>query len=119
MLRLSVAPGTRPVDAASLTVHVGGAESNTLAALAQLGRHCSWLSRLPDNALGHLVLRRIQATGVDTDNVVLSDEGRVGVYYFEPGAAPRAASVIYNRADSALWAWRAPKSPGRPCSTPR
>lgn len=102
MLRLSVARGERLQDATDLRVHVGGSESNTLAALAQIGRQCAWVSRLPDNAVGRLVLRRIQAAGVETEYVVMASEGRVGTYYFEPSVHPRVSSVIYDRANSAI-----------------
>ncbi len=36
---------------------MGGAESNVLVAVSQLGWRCGWVGRLPDTALGDLVLR--------------------------------------------------------------
>jgi 2-dehydro-3-deoxygluconokinase len=102
MLRLSVPVGRRLEDMVALDVHVAGAESNVCTALACLGRRCSWASRLPDNPLGQLVLRRLRAAGVDTSAVVLVKEGRVGTYYVEFATPPRPVRVIYDRADSAV-----------------
>src|SRR5262249_29465400 len=40
--------------------------------------------------------------GVSTEHVVWTSEDRVGTYYLEFGAAPRASSVLYDRKDSAI-----------------
>ncbi len=102
MLRLSVPAGQRLEDARQLEVHPGGAESNVCVALASLGRRSGWLSKLPDNPLGHLLLRRLRAARVDTSAVTLAPEGRVGVYYVEFAGQPRVTQVIYDRARSAF-----------------
>jgi 2-dehydro-3-deoxygluconokinase len=102
MLRLSVPAGERLADAHSFAVHPGGAESNVCAALASLGRRCGWLSRLPDNPLGEMVLRRLRAARIDLSAVVLAPGGRVGTYYAEFAAAPRPVQVVYDRAHSAM-----------------
>lgn len=101
MLRLDVPVGNRLEDAGCFAVHPGGAESNVCGALAGLGRRCGWVSRLPDNPLGHLLLRRLRAHGIDTSAVVLAGGTRVGVYYVEFATPPRPIQVIYDRADSA------------------
>lgn len=101
MLRLSVPAGRRLSDAQSLDVEVGGAESNVLVALSRLGRRCSWLSRLPDHALGDAVLRAIRADGVDVAAVRRVAGERLGTYFLEYATPPRAIQVIYDRADSA------------------
>lgn len=100
MLRLSVPMGERLQDARVFDAHVGGAEANVLAALAQLGRRCAWFSALPETPLGRLVAGRIAALGVETSGVIWRENGRVGVNYVEPGAPPRPARVIYDRAGS-------------------
>ena len=102
MARLSVARGSRLVDAERFDVHVGGAEANVAAVLAQLGRRARWLSTLPSDDLGELVLRRLRAMRVDTAGVRRRPDARLGVYYFEPGVPPRPSRVIYDRADSAM-----------------
>lgn len=101
MLRLSVPIGRRLDDARSLDVEVGGAESNLCTALARLGRRVAWASRLPDNALGGLILRTLRADGVDVSAVVAAPGERVGTYFIELATTPRASQVVYDRANSA------------------
>lgn len=102
MARLSVPRGERLMDAARFEVHVGGAEANVAAVLAQLGRRARWLSTVPDDDLGELVVRRLRAFGVDVGAVARIQGARLGIYYFEPGVPPRPSRVIYDRADSAV-----------------
>jgi 2-dehydro-3-deoxygluconokinase len=45
---------------------------------------------------------RVRQAGVDTSNLVWSADGRMGLYFLEFGAAPRASSVLYDRAQSAI-----------------
>jgi 2-dehydro-3-deoxygluconokinase len=101
MLRLSVPLGQRLDDARRLDVQVGGAESNVCLALARLGRRCGWLGRLPDHRLGDLVVRALRADGVDVSAVRRAPGERVGTYFVEYAAEPRAIQVVYDRADSA------------------
>jgi 2-dehydro-3-deoxygluconokinase len=102
MVRLSP-PGFRRLEQArSLDVFVGGAELNTAVGLARLGRSAAWVSRLTRNPLGRLVANHAREAGVGTEHVVWTDDDRVGVYFLEFGAAPRASSVLYDRKDSAV-----------------
>ncbi len=101
MLRLSVPQGARLDDARQLDVQVAGAEVNVCVALARLGRHCSWVGRLPEHALGNLVLRQLRSDGVDVSAVRVAPNERLGTFFIEFAAEPRAIQVIYDRADSA------------------
>lgn len=101
MLRLSVPAGHRLEAADQLAVHLAGAESNVCGALAALGRRTGWVSRLPDSALGRLVLRQLHAGGIDTAAVVLAPDTRLGLYFVEFAGPPRAVQVVYDRANSA------------------
>ncbi len=101
MIRLTAESGIRLEEADALRVTIGGTESNVAVALARLGRRAAWLSALPDNALGHRIAGELRRHGVDTSHIVWS-AGRVGVYFMEPGSAPRPTRVLYDRADSAL-----------------
>src|SRR6476646_3336606 len=102
MVRLSPANFRRLEQARSLDVQVGGAELNTAVGLARLGRSAAWVSRLTRNPLGRLIANRGREAGVDTEHVVWTDEDRVGVYFLEFGAAPRASSVLYDRKGAAI-----------------
>ena len=102
MVRLSP-PGCRRLEQArSLELFVGGAELNTAVGLARLGRKTSWVSRLTNNPLGRLIANHAREAGVATDHVVWTDADRVGVYFLEFGAAPRASNVLYDRKDAAI-----------------
>lgn len=106
MLRFSPPGFQRLEQARALDVQVGGAELNVAVALVRLGHAATWVSRLPNNALGRLLVHRVHEAGVATEHVVWSEHDRVGVYFVEFGAAPRASSVLYDRKDSAIAAIR-------------
>ncbi len=95
-------PGEHFADATSFRVFVGGAESNVCAALAQLGRRTSWVSALPDNPLGDLVLARLNAARIDTQSVVVVPNSRIGTYYLKTAAIPNTTVVVYDRVGSAF-----------------
>jgi 2-dehydro-3-deoxygluconokinase len=102
MLRFTPPALRRLEQTHDFELHVGGSESNTSVGLARLGLNVAWLSRLTDNALGHIVARAIASHGVDTSRVVWTPEDRVGLYFLEEGKAPRGSQVIYDRKDSAV-----------------
>src|SRR5437588_2987742 len=102
MIRLSPPNFRRLEQAHTLDLQVGGAELNTAVGLARLGHSAAWVSRLTDNPLGRLIANRAREAGVGTDHVVWTPEDRVGVYYLEFGAAPRASSVLYDRKGAAV-----------------
>src|SRR5262245_14998684 len=102
MVRLSPPNFRRLEQATSLDVQVGGAELKTAVGLARLGRRSAWVSRLTDTPLGRLIAGRAREAGVGTDSVVWTTGDRVGVYFLEFGAAPRASSVLYDRRDAAI-----------------
>src|SRR6188474_370509 len=102
MVRLAPPNYRRLEQARSLDVQVGGAELNTAVGLARLGRKTAWVSRLTDNPLGRLIANHAREAGVSTDHVVWTKDDRVGVYFLEFGAAPRASSVLYDRKGAAI-----------------
>src|SRR3954471_16628857 len=102
MVRLAPPNFRRLEQARSLDVQVGGAELNTAVGLARLGRKTAWVSRLTDNPLGRLIANHGREAGVSTDHIVWTKDDRVGVYFLEFGAAPRASSVLYDRKGSAI-----------------
>src|SRR5689334_20944706 len=102
MVRLAPPHFQRLEQARSLDVEIGGAELNTAAGLARLGRSAAWVSLLPDNPLGKLVANRVREVGVSDRFVQYVPDGRCGLYFLEFGAAPRASSILYDRKDSAV-----------------
>src|SRR5580704_7992236 len=101
MMRFSVPSGRLLADAPAFDVHVAGTESNVAVAVSRMGFTSRWLSRLPNNVLGHRIADTISGQGVDCSQVVWSDTERVGIYFLEFGASPRPTKVLYDRAPSA------------------
>ena len=102
MVRLSPPHFQRLEQTRSLDVNVGGAELNVAVAVTRFGMKSAWVSKLPKNGLGYMIRDRAQEFGVDCSHVVWSDKGRAGIYFVEFGASPRASSVLYDRAHSAI-----------------
>lgn len=102
MVRLSPPNFQRLEQAQSFDVNPGGAELNVAVGVTRLGLKSAWVSKLPKNGLGYLIRNRAQQFGVDCSHIVWSDKGRTGLYFVEFGASPRASSVLYDRANSAI-----------------
>lgn len=102
MIRLSPPNFRRLEQTTSLDLLVGGAELNTAVGVARLGHTAAWVSRLTNNPLGRLIANRAREAGVSSEHVVWTDDDRVGVYFLEFGAAPRASSVVYDRKGAAI-----------------
>ncbi|MFO7918245.1 MAG: sugar kinase [Anaerolineae bacterium] len=80
----------------------GGSESNVAIGLERLGMRAGWTSKLPENALGRKVVNELRAFGVDVSGVAWTEQGRVGLFFFEWAAPPRPLMTIYDRAHSAV-----------------
>jgi 2-dehydro-3-deoxygluconokinase len=108
MIRLSPPHFQRLEQTSSLDVQVGGGELNVAVGVARLGLTSAWVSRLPKNALGRITENRARQAGVDTSQIIWTgdSESRMGLYFLEFGAAPRASSVLYDRRNSAISAIR-------------
>ena len=102
MVRLSPPDFQRLEQTRSLNVNPGGAELNVAIGVTRFGLKSAWVSKLPKNGLGYLIRDRAQEFGVDCSHIVWSDKGRAGLYFVEFGASPRASSVLYDRANSAI-----------------
>jgi 2-dehydro-3-deoxygluconokinase len=101
LLRLSP-PGARlMVQADRLDMVVGGAEANVAAALASLSHATRMVGLVPDSPLGAKARAAMGAAGVDTTYLARA-QGRMGLYFMEPGAGLRPSSITYDRAGSAF-----------------
>ena len=101
MLRLSPQGALRFPQSDLLEMSFGGAEVNVAVALAQLGTPASFVTRLPDHEVAKACIQKIRAAGVATDRVLFGGH-RMGTYFVERGGGARAASVLYDRKDSAI-----------------
>jgi len=102
MIRLAPPHFLRLEQTPSLDVQVGGAELNVAVTAQRLGLNASYVTRLTRNSLGRMIANKAREHGVDTSHVIWTDEDRVGLYFVEFGAAPRASSVLYDRRGSAI-----------------
>ena len=84
------------------TSKYGGSEANVAVSLATLGEDVTYITRLPDTAVGHTGAKCLAEMGVDVSHVVYGGQ-RIGTYYFEPAAGMRPAKVVYDRAHSAYY----------------
>jgi 2-dehydro-3-deoxygluconokinase len=77
----------------------GGAESNVAIGLARLGRRVGWFSRLGDDPLGRMIMKKIRGEGVDTSRVEFTNDGPTGLMFRE--VVSGKSSVYYYRRNSA------------------
>lgn len=101
MLRLSPAGAYRITQANTFDAVYGGSEENVAVALSSFGEKTSFVTKLPNNAIGDACLGSIRRFGVDTSHILRGGD-RLGLYYLEKGASLRASSVLYDRRDSSF-----------------
>ena len=101
MLRLSTPTGEVLSGARSLNVTFGGAEANTVVALAGFGQDAAFLTCQPDNDWGRRSSAMLVAAGVRADTRYMED-ARIGTYFLESGAGLRGGRIIYDRRSSAF-----------------
>ncbi len=102
MIRLSPPEFKRIEQASYLNMNVGGSELNVAVTATRLGLPASYVTRLTRNPLGRVIENKVREHGVDTTHILWTDSDRVGVYFVEFGAAPRANSVLYDRKNSSI-----------------
>jgi 2-dehydro-3-deoxygluconokinase len=101
MLRLSTPDYKRFVQADSFDVTYGGGEANVAAALCNYGLQGTFVSKVPNNAIGQSAINHLRRFGVDTQFIARGGE-RLGIYFLETGASMRASQVIYDRAHASI-----------------
>lgn len=102
LLRLSTTKNERLRNLTELKVVFGGAEANVANNLAMLDNEVIYATKLPKSELSQNVVYQLKGVGVNTDNVIVKGNGRVGSYFVEVGSDLRASSVIYDRKYSSI-----------------
>lgn len=100
-MRLSTPDFKRFVQADSFDVTYGGGEANVAAALCNYGLFGTFVTKVPDNALGQAAINHLRRYGVDTQFIARGGK-RLGIYFLETGASMRASQVIYDRAGASI-----------------
>ena len=101
MLRLKSPALERFFQSPSLEATFGGGEANVAVSLANYGMDASFVTALPNNAIGEACRRDVRSFGVDVSNIKMTD-GRMGIYFLETGSNQRPSKVVYDRAESAI-----------------
>ncbi len=100
MLRLTPAlHGEKLQTTNGFNVNFAGSESNVATALAVLDNEVSFVTKLPDHAIGTNAIQSLNKYGIATNHIVRG-AGRLGTYFIEIGASIRPSSVIYDRKHS-------------------
>lgn len=100
MLRLQPPSFKRFLQTDSYDATYGGGEANVVVSLAQFGTETEYVTALPDNPIGIACVNELRRWGVGTTNIV-TNNGRMGIYFCEKGASQRPSVVVYDRAYSA------------------
>jgi 2-dehydro-3-deoxygluconokinase len=99
-MALMMPAGTKGIEfSPQFTGGFGGAESNVAIGLARLGRRVGWFSRLGNDPLGRMIMKKIRGEGVDTSRVEFTDAAPTGLMFRE--VVSGKSSVYYYRKNSA------------------
>jgi 2-dehydro-3-deoxygluconokinase len=101
MVRLMPRGNLRIEQAASFDAFYGGDESIVAVSLARFGLDTAYVTKLPDNVLGRTALCHLRGQGLNTDHIAIGGE-RLGLNFYETGAAIRPSQVLYDRRHSAM-----------------
>jgi len=101
MLRLSTPDFKRFVQSDNFDVTYGGGEANVSAALCNYGLNGTFVTKVPDNAIGQSAINHLRRYGVDTQFIARGGQ-RLGIYFLETGASMRASQVIYDRSGASI-----------------
>lgn len=102
MGRLAAPANLRLRQSRNLDVTYAGAEASVAASICNFGGAARYVTALPKHALAEATMDAIRAVGIDTQYILRTDAGRLGLYFLETGANQRPSNVIYDRADSAI-----------------
>ena len=102
MLRLKSPGFEKLFQSPVLEATFGGGEANVAVSLSNYGMDASFVSLLPDNDVTDACIGELRRFGVDTNDIVKTKNGRMGIYFLEAGANQRPSKVVYDRADSSI-----------------
>ncbi len=102
MGRLAAPSNMRLRQSRNLDVTYAGAEASVAASICNFGGKARYVTALPKHSLAEATMDAIRSVGIDTDYILRTDVGRLGLYFLETGANQRPSNVIYDRADSAI-----------------
>lgn len=99
LMRLCPSGDGRFSQATDWTITYGGSEANISAALSQWKIPSAHVTAFPAHDIGYAAAAHLKKFGVDMQHCVFA-EGRMGLYFLEPGVSIRSPKIIYDRFDS-------------------
>lgn len=101
MLRMKPPFHERLFQGLMLEATFGGGEANVAVSLANFGLDVAYLTVLPTNLIGDACVNELRKFGVDISRIQRG-EGRMGIYFLEPGANQLPSKVTYDRDHSSI-----------------
>ena len=101
MMRLMPPNNLRFEQATCFDAYYGGDESIVAVSLSRFGINTWYVTKLPKNVFGDVAVSQLRMHGVHTDFIARGGE-RMGLNFYENGAAMRPSKVVYDRAHSAI-----------------
>jgi 2-dehydro-3-deoxygluconokinase len=101
MLRLAPPGFERFLQSPQFVATFGGGEANVAVTLGGFGVPARFVTVLPSNPIADAFLGELRRFRVD-DSYVVRGQGRMGIYFVEPGANQRPSKVVYDREHSAI-----------------
>ena len=102
MGRMAAPENLRLRQTRTIDVTYAGAEASVASSIANFGGKARYVTALPKHALAEAVMDTLRMVGIDTQFVLRTDKGRLGLYFLETGANQRPSNVIYDRSDSSI-----------------
>ena len=102
MGRIASPENLRLRQARNFEVTYAGAEASVAASICNYGGKARYITALPKHPLAEAAMDSVRAVGIDTQYILRTDEGRLGLYFLETGANQRPSNVVYDRAESAI-----------------
>lgn len=102
LMRMDVPNSVNIFNGLDFKVYYGGSEANVASGLAEKGIKTTLLTKVPNNYLGLAILKHFKSNDVLFNDNTLTVDGRVGIYYTQPGFGSRFSDVAYDRSNSAF-----------------
>lgn len=85
-----------------LNITFAGAEANVAASLSILGHSAIFVTALPTHGIADACVANLRGLGINTDFIVRTEKGRLGLYFVETGANQRPGKVVYDRSGASI-----------------
>jgi 2-dehydro-3-deoxygluconokinase len=85
-----------------LNITFAGAEANVAASLSILGLSTIFVTALPTHEIADACIANLKGLGINTDFIVRTEQGRLGIYFVEAGANQRPSKVVYDRSGASV-----------------